>query len=531
MGFRGSPRWGAVFYPFLMRLAVRSRAEPDPAAIRLTIESFLAECKRPALAAPGEQPRRFEQDSYRLSVGPRGALLEIWGPGINLTRRITEARSGRGGRLELRAARFGGRDETLYLQDASAKRVNAPTGGEHGPRWFERLVQREFPGASIESLTRSRDLEHSLSGLHFRGRLREGAVDWALAGAAPDASQQHCDDALVTGLIWLSELRKRKTRHVAGLRVLLPQGKSATSAERMARLEPSRGAYSLFEYHPRGGLTAVDLADRGNLDVYLPHLMRPQDPPERVQAWLRELNGLGVETVTMPDGRKSLRVNGLEFAKAGSSGLCYGLHEQRVAGRDDFGEVLRLARMLIDFRGTMAANSAGPLYAAAPESWLESRVRRRIQDLDPALESGPIYSQTPAIAGLERGLIDLLAIGRDGRLAVIELKASESLRLPLQALDYWIRVETCRKEGRLTKRGYFSGHGIADAPARVLLAAPALHFHPATESLLSFLPSEAEVERIGLASTWRRRLSVVFRKHGADPTRLAARGRDVAWDH
>ena len=37
-------------------------------------------------------------------------------------------------------------------------------------------------------------------------------------------------------------------------------------------------------------------------------------------------------------------------------------------------------------------------------------------------------------------MLDLLTVDRCGRLLVIELKADEDLHLPLQGLDYWLRV-------------------------------------------------------------------------------------------
>ncbi len=37
-------------------------------------------------------------------------------------------------------------------------------------------------------------------------------------------------------------------------------------------------------------------------------------------------------------------------------------------------------------------------------------------------------------------MIDVLTLTREGRLAVIELKADEDIHLPLQGIDYWSRV-------------------------------------------------------------------------------------------
>jgi len=51
-----------------------------------------------------------------------------------------------------------------------------------------------------------------------------------------------------------------------------------------------------------------------------------------------------------------------------------------------------------------------------------------------------VYAQVFANAGGEHGILDLLTVTRSGRLAVIELKASEHIHLPLQAADSWLRV-------------------------------------------------------------------------------------------
>jgi hypothetical protein len=128
----------------------------------------------------------------------------------------------------------------------------------------------------------------------------------------------------------------------------------------------------------------------------------------------------------------------------------------------------------------------------------------------------PVYGQTPVLAGGERGIIDLLAVDRAGRLAVIELKASADLHLPLQALDYWIHVKWHLDRGEFPAAGYFPGIELRPQPPRLLLVSPALDFHPATEILLSYFSPAVEVERIGLAVEWRMGLRVMFRLRGAE---------------
>jgi hypothetical protein len=140
-----------------------------------------------------------------------------------------------------------------------------------------------------------------------------------------------------------------------------------------------------------------------------------------------------------------------------------------------------------------------------------------------------LYTQVPALSTGDRGLLDLLTLDRNGRLAVIELKADEDLHLPLQALDYWIRVRALNDDrqpgvgtggGRalsaFERQGYFSGAEVSELAPRLLLAAPALRIHPANEPVLRYFSPQVEWELIALGEHWRRDLKVVFRKRSGD---------------
>ena len=122
----------------------------------------------------------------------------------------------------------------------------------------------------------------------------------------------------------------------------------------------------------------------------------------------------------------------------------------------------------------------------------------------------------PAFAGGDRGVLDLLAVDRSGRLAVIELKASADLHLPLQAIDYWIRVKWHLDRGEFSARGYFPGIELRPDPPRLLLVSPSLEFHPATETVLGFFSPDVDVVRIGVGVEWRKELHVMFRLCGAE---------------
>ena len=86
------------------------------------------------------------------------------------------------------------------------------------------------------------------------------------------------------------------------------------------------------------------------------------------------------------------------------------------------------------------AQLPSPVRQQFPERWFESAVRANLPKIDPALSPAPVHGQVLSFAAGDRGLIDLLAASPGGRLAVLELKTSEDIHLPLQALDYWMRV-------------------------------------------------------------------------------------------
>ena len=138
-------------------------------------------------------------------------------------------------------------------------------------------------------------------------------------------------------------------------------------------------------------------------------------------------------------------------------------------------------------------------------------MRGGIETIDATLLANPLYGQVPQFAGGERGVIDILAAERSGRLAIVEVKASQDIHLPLQALDYWMRVMWHVERREFVGRGYFPGLELRQDPPRLLLVAPALDYHPSNEIILRFFRREIEVERIGVGIEWRQKLRVMFR--------------------
>jgi hypothetical protein len=103
---------------------------------------------------------------------------------------------------------------------------------------------------------------------------------------------------------------------------------------------------------------------------------------------------------------------------------------------------------------------------------------------DARLDSRYIYTQVPASSAGDRGIIDLLGVTRDGRLAVLELKASEDIQLVMQAVDYWLRVSWRHEQDDFRRYGYFPDVDLQSRPPLLFLVAPGFRFHPSTDILL-----------------------------------------------
>jgi hypothetical protein len=118
----------------------------------------------------------------------------------------------------------------------------------------------------------------------------------------------------------------------------------------------------------------------------------------------------------------------------------------------------------------------------------------------------------PAFSAADRAMIDVLTITRAGQLAVVELKADEDIHLPMQGVDYWSRVAWHHARGEFQKFGYFSGCQLSPQKPLLIMVAPALRVHPATDTLLKYISPEIDWTLLGINERWRKDVKVVFRK-------------------
>jgi hypothetical protein len=500
----------------------RRLKQPTLETILEATQAFLRASHRPVLVEPGEEPLPLGPDNHRLELRDGRLVFEAWEQHRLIVRRLVGLRTGARGRLELIVERFGKRQGNLLLYDEQRAGSSELRRGRRlvFRERFRLSLRRSFPGWRLADLSADADLENSLSGAFPRAFLVRGAAGWAAIAAPPEA--RDAAGVLTFGLIWLDYLRRRERRIIVeGLALFVPEHATATTCLRLRHLDPRLARFAVFVLGPEGFEEQIDPSDFGNLNTQLEPC--PRTPPALPPLARRLASLAPVESVPAADGTLSFRVRGLEFARLAGETLLFGLSRPRAATAADWETIEELVAELDQLRSPEARDSSHPLFRERPEAWLESQVRRSLRTIDAALEPEPIYSHVPAIAGADRGIIDLVTADRQGRLAVIELKASADPHLPLQALDYWMRVRWHSARDEFRTRGYFPGRSLSPATPRLLLVAPALEFHPTTEILLGALSPEIPVERIGLAADWRRQLRVVFRVAGAARPGLAGR--------
>jgi hypothetical protein len=470
-------------------------------SVRQAIETFVSSSLEPVVLEPGEPFIPIVKDRYALEQRGSRLTIQVWDDERNLVRRILRIEQQRRGRLTLAVEKFARREGLIDLIDRALPATHELQRKSSRMIFRERLrmfLAREFAGWKIVEVSSEANLEYSLSPAYPRALLRRGASGWAAIGAGPEVTD--VSGCLAYGLIWLDYLRRREPRvAVEGLAVVVPAGRERAVSLRLPFLNPDAAQYAIFTYSEEDYAARLDSADYGNVQTVLDPCVRPSSLNVR-KAELQHVPGL--TAIEKPDGSLSLRVNGWEVASI-------------TAPPDGarLKEIEALARGVSRMRSEDAENPQNPLYRNRPEAWLEAVVRANLPSIDPTLMVSPLYEQAPSFTAGDRAIMDLLACDTHGRLAVIEIKATADLQLPLQALDYWLRVKWHLDRGEFAAAGYFPGVEIRPDPPRLLLVAPALEFHPTSENILRFLAPSICVERIGVNAGWRKDLRVLFRAY------------------
>ncbi|HWY70094.1 MAG TPA: hypothetical protein VNX88_15595 [Terriglobales bacterium] len=395
-----------------------------------------------------------------------------------------------------------------------------------------RTLQRSFPDWNVEGLVSTADLERSFSPVYTRGLLRRGRSTVCALGVNDSELQASVDGALTFALLWFHYCRERDAARsvIEALRLFVPRGRSAVVQARMHYLNRVAFRFELFEFDERGeSLEQLDLSDQGNIATRLVRCPETNRVKERFNASAERIRTAvpECESVVLSATELAFRLHGLEFARVrvATTNETFARGEEIVFGSGAHETLLTeqseplfedLMRRLRELRRT-DGDKKHALWRMQPERWLESEVKKNVTVLDARLDPCYAYAQVPAFAASDRGMIDLLASTREGQLAVIELKADEDIHLPLQGLDYWSRVKWHHEREDFHRFGYFvsqDGKPLTLSPRAplLLLVAPALRIHPATDTILRYLSPELDWTLIAVDERWRDEVKVVFRK-------------------
>jgi hypothetical protein len=289
----------------------------------------------------------------------------------------------------------------------------------------------------------------------------------------------------------------------------------------------------------------------------------PAKPADRAKRARESSLAPSIDITPDPGGNFiSLRVCGLEVARIEGEvapSVYFGFEGNwRRLQEEDPAEFHHFLNHVLNTRHADAPDASHELYRIQSERWLESLLVRDLTKIDPALLPEFVYPQVPAFTGvaqssefspfgtdldsgtpeemairvpadaptgsrMTRGVIDILSVARPTapgagyRLAVIELKVHEEINLPLQGLDYWLRVKWLQERDEFKRSGYFRGLEFSSSPPLLYFVCPAFRFHSTTEKLIRYLHPSVEVILVGINQTWRHGIKVLFRRELRNP--------------
>ncbi|MGZ4873700.1 MAG: hypothetical protein ACXV5R_00895 [Candidatus Angelobacter sp.] len=501
-----------------------------PHLLARSLQEFLAASRSAVVLEDGQVLFDLETAQYSLSSEKDRCLIHLWSQERNLVRHVLDAEL-KNGTLTLTVRRFG-QARPIKMEFCRDRDRRPPTAQKAArtryARLLERALRREMPGWALDKsrLSTSMDLERSFSPVYARGLLRKGRSAFAVMGVNHQETQASVDAALTFGLLWLEACREREAGRcvVEGLRLHVPAKTSATVQIRLAHLNHAAAKFQLFEFDERESSTQIDHSDHGNIQTRLVRCPDAAQVRSRFSATVSKVLALApqAEIAVISPTELSFRLHGLELAgvRLANTPGTFQVAEEVIFGPPGYETRLseetapafvEFIRTVVEARSTHG-DRRDPLWRMYPERWLESLIFKNVAAVDSSLDPGHVYSQVPAFSASHRAMIDVLTCTRDARLAVLELKADEDIHLPLQGLDYWARVLWHHSRGEFQQYGYFSGLQLSQRPPLLMLVAPALRVHPATDTVLRYFSPAIEWTLVGVDERWREGVRPIYRK-------------------
>lgn len=453
----------------------------------------------------------LRRDEIDIETIRGGVMIGFVADEGQLRRRVVECRDDGSSFSLVLAAAFGGGSEAVSFiprESAASLAENIELARLQRANKVAHAVLQSFPEYRLGRVSLS----------IYNGRLahiflNEGRNIRAAVVSDVTSSLTH-ETMLASAVKWLESLRSRKKAPLNEVYI-------AASKRRAGNL---RRLHALLKKGIRSRINIIELTENSGeitsrvlrpINIYELWRAKPQklklpdhiETSKTAQRILRMASDK-IDVIHASNG-ETIRFRGLPFVRVrkmpASEQAWFGVTRSRKLLNERTEENFHdLLDDLMRFRDAEPPSKRHDLYRLASETWLESILRRNIKLLDPNLILSPIYSQFKTAADK----IDLLALRRDGRLVIIELKTSPDRETVFQAADYWRKIELQRRRGLLADARLFGDMEIADRPALVYVVAPALSFHRDFENFAAMLSPEIELWRWELHEDWREKIKV-----------------------
>jgi hypothetical protein len=429
--------------------------------------------------------------------------------------------------LVMQASRRLGAEQPLLelVPRASATAIAATIRAARQIR-CERLAElacARQPKATIERCALSPGTRPRQPGRYARIVLRWKGERITVTGPVVASQPSSVDAFLSSALLWFTRTRDRaRSPFIEQLWLIVNEELAKPTCYRVALLRESlKNVVKIFVVdNDLTALTSLTCPERHEL--WTKKLARfPPVPAATMSEQTLAIRAEAPDAIDVVHSRHgaTLRYFGLPFARVrsmlGVERVWFGIDSsrRRLLDESSWREWQDLLHDLREHRSSTTRDHRHAFYRTAAEAWLESLLRRDITRLDPGLIIAPLHAQFRTAQSGKLGIrpIDLLALRQDGRLVVIELKASEDREHVLQGADYWRRVEAHRRCGHIAKAKLFGDKEIKDEPPLVYLVAPTLRVHPGFHTLARCISSDIELYRFDINEDWRSGVRVMRR--------------------
>ncbi len=307
-----------------------------------------------------------------------------------------------------------------------------------------------------------------------------------------ELENETAENQMTYSLLWFASLQNLKTKSAEKIWIISTQGAKLAKL-RTALRDVWKSKISIFDHH---------LIEKHEETAAF---SKPKLNQIKTNPLAEKIIALSPEEIQLQGAK--ITFNGLPFAQVSKQAVYFGVEQSnRLLTDSSWPELTTLIETLRLYRQSDSPSRRHIFYRLGPEAWLESRLRNNSSLLDANLVLSPIYNQFRASSEQ----IDLLALRKDGRLVIIELKVAPNREHIFQAVDYWQEIEKHRLAGNL--RGLFNDLEMADEPSLVYLVAPHSCFHPDFDFLASVISPDLELYRFDLNENWRAGVKVLERK-------------------